>query len=274
MKNHPMNRMTRTATVFAGLFLCCIAPDVSAEELKPICHLTFDALTDSGELAEESAKDLGAEFMFTKTKTAIENSKRIKPGMVKNALACGIIGKQFGNFLSLKNPPALPETFTICFWFRYEKSQFMTCLLNYKGGWSWEPGFAIRIYGNYLAVNQNPPKVPGNGIYCAKATDIQMNTWYFMAVSWDSKAWKIYMNGKLSEPVKDLPEYGLKMPKPGTPMNIGGYTDNPGNNNVFQGAIDEFRIYKGALTAEQITEIMSKDLDLANEQAKELTYAK
>lgn len=266
-----MNRMTRAATVFSGLFLCFMAPNLPAGELNPICHLTFDALDDSGELAEESAKSLGAEFLFTKTKEAPENSERIKPGMINNALACGIIGGQLGSFLSLKEPPALPETFTICFWFRYEASQYMTCLLNYKEGWSAEPGFAIRTYGDSIAVDQNPNKAPGNGVHCAKATGIQMKTWYFAAVSWDSKSWKVSLNGKLADPVEGLDEFELKMPKPGTPMIIGGYTVNPGNNNVFQGAIDEFRIYDGALTAEQIAQIMGDDLALANKQETKKT---
>ena len=165
----------------------------------------------------------------------------------KFALYTGGSG-QHGYFV--KSDYTLPAAgpFTVTCLFR-ARGGWMTALLYNRNGWNGVKGFSVLQNGPRLQL-----KVGKNYIISTdKENPIQKNTTYFLAVSWDGKAWSLYLNGRTFAPVKDAPAYTY--PKD-NPFIIGGYNVN--TNNVFQGNISKVAVYDKALTTEELKSLLEK----------------
>ncbi|REL28159.1 LamG domain-containing protein [Thalassotalea euphylliae] len=94
------------------------------------------------------------------------------------------------------------------------------------------------------------------------ASSISPNTWSFVAAVHDSvnKTRQIYING-VAQPVDGSNTISTYTGNWGTasgPATIGGETDRGETANRFTGDIDEVRVYKGALTSAQISNIFTE----------------
>ncbi len=75
--------------------------------------------------------------------------------------------------------------------------------------------------------------------------NLPLNTWTFLAATYDRTALKFYTNGVLAASASDATSIATSS----NPLNIGG---DPFFGQYFQGTIDQVRIYNVALTAAQI----------------------
>ncbi|HOG49220.1 MAG TPA: LamG domain-containing protein, partial [Lentisphaeria bacterium] len=164
---------------------------------------------------------------------------------------------QYGRFLELHTELLQSEKpFTIVLWFKSLAIQHSTCLLYYKNFWFSKPGFMLRMDGSQLRLLV-VPEAEKSAVCIASnrpLNPIQMNTWYFVALSWDGNGWTMHMNGeKLPVEAADFANVS-----PNTPLRIGGY--NILTNNIFQGLIDECRIFRGALSTAEILDLLAADI--------------
>lgn len=86
---------------------------------------------------------------------------------------------------------------------------------------------------------------------------VDQASWCFVAFSWDGRDWRLYQNAQLGAESREHPPYIF--PGKGVPMNIGGI--NVHMNTVYQGMIDEFRIWDRVLPQESIMQVMMNDLE-------------
>jgi hypothetical protein len=81
-------------------------------------------------------------------------------------------------------------------------------------------------------------------------TNLILNTWYHLVFSMSETTTKIYLNGVL---INDNPEdqiYDLDLNPDNLPLEIG--RDVPGNTEIFNGKLDEVRIYDRAISSEEV----------------------
>ena len=99
-------------------------------------------------------------------------------------------------------------------------------------------------------------RVGRESIQVMAETNLELNKWYHLAMTYDQKNIKLYLNGK-SE--KSQPETGV-IKNSNAPLYLGnshGSATHHGGR-LFPGIIDEVEIYNKALTAEEIKEDYEK----------------
>ena len=87
-----------------------------------------------------------------------------------------------------------------------------------------------------------------NGVYefCYSTSSIRANEWTFVTATYRDKEWKIYLNGRLSNTVvvKNSPPWSGQL------LTIGNLA--PGSSEAFLGSLDDVRIYRRALSEDEI----------------------
>lgn len=118
-------------------------------------------------------------------------------------------------------------------------------------GTNWEEGAMFQTYiwngtfgGAFWLKGEGVPRQ-------VWATPVQKNTWYFGAVSYDGASAKIYLNG---QQVGSIDAVGSLAATAGTPLYIG----SRGTKEIFQGAIDDVRIYCRALSQSDIEQLANE----------------
>lgn len=167
----------------------------------------------------------------------------------KFALNTGGAG-QHGRFAKTNYVLPAQGPFTVTCLFR-SRGGWMTALLYNRNGWNGAKGFSVLQNGPCLQLKVGKDYI----ISTNKENPIQKNTTYFLAISWDGKAWSMYLNGRTFSPVKNAPPYGYPE---GNPFLIGGYNVN--TNNIFQGDISKVVIYSSALSTEKLHELLQKEI--------------
>jgi hypothetical protein len=84
-------------------------------------------------------------------------------------------------------------------------------------------------------------------------TSLSLNTWYHLAFSISATVTKIYLNSILINVLPEDQEYTISLISDNLPLEIG--RDVPGVLEIFNGKIDEVRIYDRALDADEIAEL-------------------
>ncbi len=180
-----------------------------------------------------------------------EFSPELREGMLGRAFRSGGHGGQYGYFAVVEHPPQVEESFTVALWAKPLVGQWLTQLIFYKGGSVFHAtGFALRLDGVSLSLSL------GGRERLISEIPMAQGVWTFLAFSWDGRAWRIYKNGVLAAESEEHPPFIA--PGEGVPMNIGGL--NVSMNTVYQGLIDEMRIWNRALTEEDISEVMLADI--------------
>jgi hypothetical protein len=82
---------------------------------------------------------------------------------------------------------------------------------------------------------------------CTGDNPVPLNKWSHVAAVWTGTKWQLYYNGIL---VKEADYTGFVPPWTGTQMEIGCL--NHYSDSMFNGKIDEVKVFKGKLTADQI----------------------
>ena len=130
-------------------------------------------------------------------------------------------------------------------------SDWTTVLLKERPG-----GLAYALYAADGAGNPPAGYMNRNGtdVQAAGASVLPLNAWSHLAVTYDSAALRLYVNGT---EVGSTPETGSITTSTG-PLRIGG---NAVWGEFFTGLIDEVRVYNNALTAAQIQTDMATPIN-------------
>ena len=104
--------------------------------------------------------------------------------------------------------------------------------------------------------------------YLETGANYSTNTWYHVAGSYDGTIIRVYVNGE--EVASQAPENNGNIYYRNTDYVIGAYLDSS-ESHIFDGQIDEVRIWNGARTTHQIRANMCKKLD-PNSESKLLDY--
>ncbi len=184
-----------------------------------------------------------------------EFSPQLQEGMIGKALRCGG-SSQYGYFATVAAPPQINGSFTITFWTKPLGPQWMTQLFYYKSQWHSDAGIAIELSGTSLRL-----MLSGNRNQKLNSEiPLMVGHWAFVAASWDGQTWRLYQNGMLVDEDQSG-SHPFKHPGETVPMNIGGY--NKHTNNIYNGLMDEVRIWNRALSEKAIGEVMLDDLGRA-----------
>lgn len=221
----------------AYIFFFLIMASLAAE---PVLKLDFT----EGKLPESTSLKVSE-----KVAEKLKDTPVFVKGRSGTALNCGGYS-QYGYFASTTSPFSKAEPFTLTCWFN-PRGGYLTALVYYKPGWDSPMGFAILQNGSQLALKIGKRYV----IQSDKNNPVQKNKWYFLALSWDGKTWKLFLNG-MNYTAKENPPFLI--PGADCPLNIGGY--NTMTNNIFQGLVEEVRIYPKALSDETLFQIIEEKL--------------
>lgn len=139
--------------------------------------------------------------------------------------------------------PLKAGTFTISFAFRPENNTKTMTLLSKRNSCTPDSGFSVKYIGpsNTIRVDLFHTNPAGNNflVYTLPANEC----WHYIAIQKTSIYLRLFVNGiKVSETVSLTP---VDMTN-SAPLLIGG-SNCPGED-AFEGAMDEFRFYSGALT--------------------------
>ncbi|MEJ2594794.1 MAG: LamG domain-containing protein [bacterium] len=163
----------------------------------------------------------------------------------------------------------LTEQFSIAAWINIEEYVEWASIVT-KGGWAQDPegnwyeanNYAIHQSGDMLDPNEfpnvndfgymrftgdNPEWFP----FPESETKMSLNTWYFVALTWDGEYLKFYLNGELD----GVHELGGTFAPNDIPLFIG--VDFPGGIEFWKGMIDEVRIWNEALKQTHIQASMN-----------------
>lgn len=248
-----LQRNTAILTFFALLTM--------ASALDPLVHLAFESILQENEeiFIADSVTETRAQLVCSlKNQDQLSGRPINTSGLRGMAFRAGG-GSQYGRFLELPTDLLKSESpFTIGLWFNSLASQHSTCLLYYKNSWFTKPGFMLRLDGSQLRLLVVPAaEKPAVCIASNRPFNpIQMNSWYFVTLSWDRQRWTMHLNGEKLANADD--EVDFTNVNPGTPLRIGGY--NIHTNNIFQGLLDECRIFNQALSTGEILDILAADI--------------
>ena len=86
--------------------------------------------------------------------------------------------------------------------------------------------------------------------FATSQQSLPLNEWTFVAATFGNGEWKLYLNGELdsTHPVTKVP------PWTGRSLTVGNLS--PGSSEGFVGNLDDIRIYRRALTAQEIRSVM------------------
>jgi hypothetical protein len=212
----------------------------SLSAIEPLMHLPCESILVENQkhfFADQITGNRAEILCSLKIQDQLSDKPATATGLKGMAFRAGGNG-QYGRFLELHTEQLQNASpFTIVLWFKSLAVQHSTCLLYYKNSWSTKPGFMLRMDGSQLRLLVVPEA--GKPAVCIASNrplnPIQMNSWYFVALSWDGDCWTMHLNGEKLVASAEANEFVNV--SSGTPLRIGGY--NIHTNNIFQGLIDE-----------------------------------
>jgi len=172
----------------------------------------------------------------------------------------GIVGKAFQ--LNGTNAVTVPDnqtldssSFTVGGWYNFSQAQNSILASKYGGG-PYYNGWILGLNGSmqpYISVEASST----SNISLTSSQALYVNTWYYIAVSYDGNNVKLYVDGK-AVASGTLP--GGYTPS-ALPMEIGGASWYPAGYTT--GLVDQFAFYNSALTANQMTATYDATLALS-----------
>lgn len=225
--------------MFFLLFLLSLLTAVLAE---PILEFNFD----NCEIPEKAVLNVSEKFAEKlKDQTLFVN------GLSSPAFRCGGFS-QYGYFLSTPNPFSMQKSspFTLTCWFK-SYGGYLLSLIYFAPRWESPEGFVILQNGAQIALKVGNKYV----IKTEKDNPFQLNRWYFLALSWNGKKWSLFLNGITYFSGINMP---FLLPDKRCMLNVGGY--NLRTNNIFQGLIDEVKIYQRVLPETELFEIIDQKI--------------
>lgn len=231
--------------VFCSIIMFIQTMVFGGEIPQPVLHLPLDKDTGSAEIQTSM-----------KVRDQLQDKSLFVAGVCGSAFSCGGCG-QYGYFLKYAEPPFKENMpFTITCWLKLRQAQWLTRLFYYKDTWRAPSGFCVRVNGTQilLYVYRQSELI---AVSSSKDNPLLQNTWYFLAITWNGENWSMYVNGIEAQKGTREAQF-FKYPGSKTALNIGGYNIN--TNNVFQGLIDEVKIYDIALTKDQILSLLEKEI--------------
>ncbi len=156
-----------------------------------------------------------------------------------------------GQYISVNDDPALrPANITFSVWIR--KGTTGQVLSKHLWANSQREMYAIHAVGGsvQLAIkrNSNGGVIPNQGWYRINL-NFSSNSWDHFVGTWDGQILRSYLNGQLATTNTNVPAGGIDN-IPGGPIEFGRWRN--GNSNYLLGALDEFRIYDRALSAQEV----------------------
>jgi hypothetical protein len=149
---------------------------------------------------------------------------------------------------------SLSKGVTVSAWLKKDTASYWNTIVSREIGSGWSEYVGLAVHQNHALFSIDP-----DGTNYKNVKDeslIQPGTWYHLAGTFDNDTFKLYINGKLikSENCKSPLRFQDQ-----NPLLIGGNTNNQNQSLVdcFKGTIDEVRIYKRALTLEEINQLMN-----------------
>ena len=95
--------------------------------------------------------------------------------------------------------------------------------------------------------------------------DVPLNTWTFVAGTYDGTRVKVYINGIESSNTAENPSFNTPIASKSNDLRIGGDVFNGVDNNIeFNGTIDEVAIFNKSLSAEEIAKYYENSLNRRN----------
>jgi PKD repeat protein len=177
--------------------------------------------------------------------------------------ATGKVGQAFSfdgvdDYVQVAAPVGLPtgsSERTISVWFKTPRdltSSPNSCIIIYGTG---EPGKNFSLITNESA----PGKLffAGNYSDLAGTTTMSPDTWYHGAVTYDGITLKLYLNGSL----ENSAALSLDTVLNGNGLTIGRYLSDPAD--IWEGQIDEVKIYSRALSASEVKNLAGKPDDFS-----------
>ncbi|NTV30967.1 hypothetical protein HGA91_03260 [candidate division WWE3 bacterium] len=200
----------------------------------PLAHWEFDET--SGSTAYDSTGN-GLNGTLTNSPTRTTSGK----------FNSGILFDGVDDYITLGNP-ALLQTFTSMSISAWVKGTNLP-VNDYRFIYSKDTaGFYVAIYNKLVRFRSSDL----TSDMTDSTTSLNNNTWYFITVTYDGSAVKIYIDGKL-----DATESATGIISENTgPATIGMFTPATG---YFDGTIDDVQIYNYALTSEQIKMVMNQN---------------
>lgn len=178
-----------------------------------------------------------------------------KPGVLGNALE--LQGDSKGQYICRDQKlTKLAPPFTISVWFKHYEDKEKTSVIVATGSDHAPKGFELTWSWRYLVFRMGLGEGKKEFVLKSPEPILDDNVWTHVAVCCDTKGAALYIDGKpIAEgaiPPEDafVPADGL-----GTAFTIGHFP-SPFEAYKFVGLIDELRIFRKALSAEEVSEVM------------------
>lgn len=149
---------------------------------------------------------------------------------------------------------SFPKGVTISAWMKKDTASYWNTIVSREIGSGWSEYVGLAVHQNHALFSIDP-----DGTNYKNVKDeslIQPGIWYHLAGTFDNDTFKLYINGKLirSDACKSPLHFQDQ-----NPLLIGGNSNNQNQSLVdcFKGTIDEVRIYKRALSLEEINQLVN-----------------
>lgn len=237
--NIPMMKVSILLFFLVALLSCKTS---KVEDPDLIAWWSFDNATQS-EVPDQSPNHLNA----------INKGAALVEGKVGKALEFD--GK---SVLQVDYQPILdsfPKGVTISAWMKKDTASYWNTIVSREIGSGWSEYVGLAVHQNHALFSIDPDGTNYKNV--KDETLIQPGTWYHLAGTFDNDTFKLNVNGKLiiSEACKSPLHFQDQ-----NPLLIGGNSNNQNQSLVdcFKGTIDEVRIYKRALTLDEINQLMNQ----------------
>lgn len=149
---------------------------------------------------------------------------------------------------------SFPKGVTISAWMKKDTASYWNTIVSREIGSGWSEYVGLAVHQNHALFSIDPD---GTNYKNVKDESLILpDIWYHLAGTFDNDTFKLYINGKLvKSETCNLPLQFNDQ----NPLLIGGNSNNQNQSLVdcFKGTLDEVRIYKRALTLDEINHLMN-----------------
>jgi len=244
-----LERLTRSAPALATLcLLLCLSSACLAQEL--VAHWPFDSA--AGNVLPDAAAN-GHDATYASKDGA---APALVEGMHGQALQMTAAQEQY---LTVAGSEALnfDGPFSVMAWIKptaRNATYEIACFKGDKSGDPPWPGWRLRYFWARATLQLGAPDGAEPTLSSAEWS-VPAGFWSHVASTWDGQKMHLYING-VERAVSDYA--GTIAPQAKSrPMILGNYLGRK-NAYAFDGLMDDIRIYKGALTEDQVFEVASR----------------
>jgi len=143
---------------------------------------------------------------------------------------------------------------TVSAWIKKDSASHWNTIVSREIGTGWSEYIGLAVHQNHALFSVDPD---GKSYQNVKADElIQPDVWVHLAGTFDNETYKLYINGKL---IKIGACSSVLHFSDQNPLLIGANSNNQNQTLVdcFKGTIDEVRIYKRALSLQEINQLIN-----------------